>query len=423
MLAAVRTLLRICGIGAAGGVAALAAVVVALLWPEPERPPNAEPGAQRVTIVETRQIVPGAGLPDDLALGPANNNLDVVRHGDGFTYLAFRNAPHHFASPDTRVIVVRSRDERRWSLEASFSLGTDLREPRLLSIGDELFLYVSRLGADPLAFEPQGMSMSVRSAAGGWSDLEPFGPAGTIGWRARWIDGVPALLVYRGGETTYQFGPPRQRIDLWRGDGWNWRLWDPDHGAVYVGGGGEADFSRAADGRFYGVIRAEAGDAAGWGSRVCSAESEHPARWTCTPDARKYDSPYAFSHAGVVYVVARRNLRGDGRFDRGIGPASGPGRALRSIWNQLNYSSSRKRCALWRFEPVGPRLAFVLDLPSRGDTCFPAVVAGADADEWIVYDYSSPLDTGLDPRWIDGQRGETRIYRHRLRFAAAAGAR
>ena len=80
-----------------------------------------------------------------------------------------------------------------------------------------------------------------------------------------------------------------------------------------------------------------------------------------------------FEHAGTVYAVARRNLRGDGRYDRGIGPATGFGRGLRSMWNQLNYSTSRKRCALWRFESGGPSLALVLDLPSRGDTCFPAV--------------------------------------------------
>jgi len=395
---------------------AVGAVVAILLWPEPEQEVVPEPGPHRVRLIETRQVVPGDGMPDGLDLGAANNNLDAVRHSDGFVYLAFRTAPNHFASPATRIVVVRSRDERQWTLDATFELGTDLREPRLLRIGDELWLYVSRLGSDPLAFEPQGMSFSVRSPGGSWSALESMGDDGAIGWRTRTIAGVPAMLAYRGGEMTYTFGEPAQRIDLLRSaDGRDWRLWDPDHGAVYTGGGGEADFGQAADGRFYGVIRAEAGDALGWGSRLCSAPEEQPARWVCRPDPRKFDSPFVFAHEGVVYALARRNLRGDGRYDRGIGPAAGPGRELRSIWNQLNYSTSRKRCALWRFEPVGPDLVFVLDLPSRGDTCFAAVIDGPTAAEKIVYDYSNPLD-GPDLRWIQGQLGQTRIYRHVLRF-------
>ena len=77
--------------------------------------------------------------------------------------------------------------------------------------------------------------------------------------------------------------------------------------------------------------------------------------------------------------------------------------------------------ALWRFEPAEPRLAHVLDLPSRGDTCFPAVLPGRQPGEWIVYDYSSPLE-GDDLRWIQGQRGETRIYRHLLAFQKQKGA-
>jgi hypothetical protein len=417
-----RVVLRVLTLTAIGLFAGLASILGLLLWPEPDQPIASEAGPHRVQIVETRQVIPSSGVPSDLNLAAANNNLDAVRHSDGFVYLAFRNAPHHFASPETRILVLRSRDEKQWSFEHSFALGTDLREPRLLSVGEELVLYVSRLGADPLAFEPQGMSLSVRSTSGEWSPLEPFGPAGSIAWRARHIAGVPALLSYRGGEMTYRFSPPQQRIDLWRSsNGRDWKLWDPDYGAVYVGGGGEADFAQAGSGEFYAVIRAEAGDEHGWGSRLCSAPQEHPARWACRSDLRKYDSPFVFAHEGVVYAVARRNLRGNGHFDRGVGPARGPWRWLRSVWNQLSYSTARKRCALWRFEPEGPRLAFVLDLPSQGDTCFPAVLAGSKPGERIVYDYSSPL-SAPDPRWIEGQRGETRIYRHALEFRSTQGA-
>ncbi|MBW2316438.1 MAG: hypothetical protein JRH10_19920 [Deltaproteobacteria bacterium] len=400
----------------------LAAAAVFLLRVPEEATPPAEPGRHTVQVVETRPIVPGPGLPDGLALGASNNNLDAVRHGDGFVYLAFRTAPHHFANTETRIVVVRSRDELSWELDHEFALGHDLREPRLLSHGDRLVLFVSKLGSDPLAFEPAGMVRAVRET-GRWSELAPFGAERTIGWRARTIEGTPALIAYQGGGTAYGAEETRMRIDLFRSDdGLDWRPWDPEHGPLYEGGGGEADFARSADGDYFGTVRVESGDDRGFGSRVCRAPAAHPARWRCRPDPRKYDSPFVFAHDGEVYLLGRRNLRGDGRVDQGVGPSSGRLQILRVAWNHLNYSLARKRCALWRFVPdpeaddgVGLRLAFVLDLPSRGDTCFAAVLSGRRPEERIVYDYSNPLD-GPDPRWIEGQRGETRIHRHVLRF-------
>jgi len=401
------------------------AIVVALGFllriPDEITPPS-EPGRHTVRVIETRPIVPGPALPVGLELGASNNNLDAVRHDDGFVYLAFRTAPHHFANTDTRIVVVRSRDELHWELDHEFALGHDLREPRLLSHAGRLVLFVSKLGSDPLAFEPQGMARAVRED-GRWSELTAFGAERTIGWRVRKLEGAPALLAYQGGGTAYGAEETRMRIDLFRSeDGLDWDLWDPEHGAIYEGGGGEADFDRADGGDYVGTIRVESGDDRGWGSRVCRAPADQPARWRCRSDPRKYDSPFVFAHDGEVYLLGRRNLRGDGRVDRGLGPATGRLQILRTAWNHLNYSLARKRCALWRFaadptanDGVEVRLAFVLDLPSWGDTCFPAVLAGERPDERIAYDYSSPLD-GPDPRWIEGQRGETRIHRHVLRF-------
>lgn len=393
-----------------------AGTVVAILWPTArEDPPTPEPGRHRVEVIETRPIAPGPGLPPGLVLGAANNNLDVVRHGD-HVYLALRTAPHHFASRETRILVLRSRDEEVWELDHTFALGHDLREPRLLSHAGRLVLFVSKLGSDPFDFEPQGMVRSERGASG-WSPLDRFGPERAIGWRARIANGAGALLTYQGGGSIYS-AVPDLRVDLWRSDdASSWSLWDEQHGPVYRGGGSEADFDRA-DGDWFGTIRVESGDAQGWGSRVCRAPAARPASWHCVADPRKYDSPYVFAHDGEVYLVGRRNLRGDGRFDRGVGPEAGPLRTARTVWNHLAYSLARKRCSLWRFVADGKdgvRVAWVLDLPSRGDTCFPAMLPGETPDTWIVYDYSSPLE-GPDPRWIQGQLGPTIIHRHTLRF-------
>src|SRR6185295_12576797 len=106
-------------------------------------PPRVELGRHSAAVTDTRRIVPGTGLPMETQPGNSNNNLDVVRHGDGRVYLAWRTAPDHFASDRTLMYVVSSTDEEGWRFEAKFSVGTDLREPRLLSLGDTLFLYVS----------------------------------------------------------------------------------------------------------------------------------------------------------------------------------------------------------------------------------------------------------------------------------------
>jgi hypothetical protein len=386
------------------------------LRPRRSMAPPAEPGRHTVRVLETRRVVPSPGLPPTVAMGASNNNLDAVRHGDGFVYLAFRTAPHHFANPDTAIYVVRSRDEVEWEFEARFHLGTDLREPRLLSLGDRLFLYVSRLGKDALAFEPKGMAVAERGPDGRWSDLEPLGPRGIMGWRVRTLDGVPVFLAYSGGETIYDLGEPRLRVELWKSDdGRVWVPFDAARPAVYEGGGSEADAVLGDDGTLYGVIRNEAGDATGWGSKVCRAAAGDLARWQCRSDRRKYDSPCMFWHDGEAYMVSRRNLNGTGEYDLG----AGPGHLLRTVWNQVNYSLTPKRTALWRYVQGEDRFAYVMDLPSRGDCCFPAVIDGTTPEERVVYDYSGDLD-GPDLPWLSGQRGETFIYRHTLRFSASA---
>lgn len=400
-------------VGLVGSAAALAATD---LWLRRRREPTPtpEPGRHRVRVVETRRIVPGPGLPPEVEAGNSNNNLDAVRHSDGRVYLAFRTAPHHFANPHTVIQVVSSSDEQSWRFEGRFHVGSDLREPRLLSLGSSLFLYVSRLGKDAFAFEPQGMAFSERRADGSWSELEPLGAPGTMGWRVRRLGGTPAFFVYSGGADIYSGRRGTLRVGLWRSDdGRRWSPWDPEHPWVYEGGGSEADAVLGDDGTLYGVIRNEAGDDSGWGSLAVRAPAGDLARWSCRPDRRKFDSPFMFWHDGEAYLVGRRSLGGNGEYDRGRGSSW----LLRTVWNQVNYSLTPKRSALWRYVPGEDRFAFVLDLPSKGDTCFPAVLDGARADERTVYDYSCDLN-GPDLPWLRGQRGRTFIYRHLLRFEA-----
>ncbi len=373
-------------------------------------PPPVELGGHPVYVSDTRRIVPSEGLPSELTLQAANNNLDVVRHG-GRVYLAWRSAPNHFASTKTVMHVASSDDEQHWRTETTYALGRDLREPRFLSLNGKLLLYVSRLGQSEWSFEPQGISVGELQPNGSWSALEAVGPAGAIAWRAKPFEGEGLLVAYRGGEHLYSFDGGSMTVELWRtSDGRHFRPFSKSGSVVSQGGGSETDFTLGTDGSLFAVIRNEEGDSSGWGSKLCRAQAGALDRWTCHTDPKKYDSPLVFSHDGEVYVVGRRNVTSDGAYDLGRGSGM-----LRTARNELAYITSAKRCALWRWVAAENRLAYVLDLPSRGDTCFPSAISGATPNQVVLYDYSSDI-AGPDLPWSAGQRRPTYVYRHVLTF-------
>ena len=376
----------------------------------PPSPPTVDESV-KVRVVDTRRIVPSNGLPSDLTVQAANNNLDVTRFGE-FTYLAFRSAPSHFAGADTVLHVVKSRDEQSWESVGRFALGRDLREPRFLTVGERLFLYASVLGDDPFDFVPEGVRASELGSDGRFGPLESIDLPGRIAWRTRSIDGTAYMTAYAGGENLYSLGRKPMEVEFLRtDDGRHFRAVDPARRVVSRGGGSETDFGFAADGSLFAVVRNEAGDDSGFGSKLCRAPSDRLGDWTCQSDPKKYDSPNVFSHQGALFVFGRRQLANDGRYDVSNGPA-----LWRMIRNQLAYIPEAKRCALWRVADGGTRLSYVLDLPSRGDTCFTAVLPGDSPNSVVVYDYSSDIE-GPDVPWTVGQRRPTYVYRHVLEFS------
>lgn len=372
--------------------------------------PRVEPGPHALRLVSTRRVVPSEGLDPALIVQNANNNLDVTRH-EGRVYLAWRSASSHFAGEGTVIHVASSEDELSWRREATFHLGRDLREPRLLSLNRKLLLYVSRLGKSAFDFEPQGLSVSERGADGAWSALADVGPAGAIAWRVKPHENEALMVLYRGGENLYAFNGKPMTVELWRSpDGHAWRPFSKAGPVVLSGGGSETDLAFDASGAFFAVVRNEAGDANGAGSKLCTGSALTLEKWSCRSDARKYDSPLVFEHAGEFYVAGRRNLTPDGRY--AVATSSG---ALGIVQNELSYITTAKRCALWHWNASEQRLGFVMDLPSRGDTCFPSRLDAGDPQKLVIYDYSSDID-GPELSWAAGQRLPTYVYRHELRF-------
>ena len=164
----------------------------------------------------------------------------------------------------------------------------------------------------------------------------------------------------------------------------------------------------------WAVTRNEDGDETGQGSKVCTAPAANLADWSCSPDPKKYDSPLVFAHGGEVYLVGRRNLNETGQYD--TGDPSLP-LANRSVSNQWTYWNTQKRCSLWRVDGATRTTTFLLDLPSKGDTCFASVVP-LDDRSYALYNYSSPVE-GNDWVWVQGQQRPTNLYRMVLTFPTA----
>ncbi|MBW2523750.1 MAG: hypothetical protein JRI23_06220 [Deltaproteobacteria bacterium] len=370
------------------------------------------PSATPPVLSEAVTVAPSDALPDGVVSQRAHNNLDVVWHA-GRLFFAFRTGPSHFADPQVVLYVVSTADLRSWVLETVIQLDKDLREPRFLTLGDQLLMYFARLGEITLTFNPEAMMMVEQQAGCRWTEpveVSPLGQEGFIPWRAREVDGAGLLMGYVGGADIYELTSEGIQVYWLRTtDGHTFEPVVPDQPVVLEGGVSETDWAMLDDGSVVAVSRNEAGDADGWGSKICTAPASDLGRWTCEPDRKKYDSPLLFRHRDEVYLVGRRQVANDGYFDLEMRELS---QEEQSLEYQAEYWSTPKRCALWRVDPTTRAVEYLLDLPSNGDTCFASTVALSDTQH-LIFNYTSPLDDPELP-WNDGQWGETYIYRTTL---------
>lgn len=351
------------------------------------------------------QVAPSDSLPPQVESQLSHNNLDIAWFG-GRLYFAFRTAPHHFAGTKTVLYVVSTEDQKSWRFETKVALGRDVREPRFLGVGGRLHLYFAVLGTNPLAFEPEGARVIERVGDAAWTGPEPLFDPGFIPWRARNIDEVGYLIGYTGGENIYQGTAPSVDVHFLKTrDGRHFAPVVPDQPVVLRGGGSETDFAFLDDGSLVAVSRNELGDEDRWGSKICRAEAGHLGEWTCKADPKKYDSPLLFRRGDDVWLIGRRQLANDGNYDLFETDLSAE---EQTSAYEAAYWKTPKRCSLWKVDPVALTVAFVLDLPSNGDTCFASALPLRD-NGFLVYNYTSPLD-GEERSWLDGQQNPTLIY-------------
>jgi hypothetical protein len=286
-----------------------------------------------------------------------------------------------------------------------------VREPRFLSFDGQLFLYFAVLGTESLKFEPQGAMVTRYEGPASWSAPAPVYVDEFIPWRTKVMNGTPYVFGYTGGGAIYDMsGDPLSIHFLTTKNGFDLEPVVAGKPVVVVGGGSETDAVLQDDGSLIVVVRNEAGDETGWGSKVCRAEADDLGTWACKGDPRKYDSPLVFRHGQRIFLIGRRQLANDGIYDlerRDLAHEDQTG------MYEVEYSFSPKRCSLWEVDPVELSVSFVLDLPSMGDTCFPGLLAGEDG-RYVVYNYSSPLEyleDGEDWDWIVAQGRPTNIYK------------
>jgi hypothetical protein len=83
-----------------------------------------------------------------------------------------------------------------------------------------------------------------------------------------------------------------------------------------------------------------------------------------------------------------------------------------SLQYEAAYWGEPKRCSLWQVFAEEKAVLHILDLESRGDTCFPSALDHGDG-HYTVYNYSNDVN-GEDLPWNQGQVQPTYIYKQEL---------
>jgi hypothetical protein len=350
-------------------------------------------------------VVPSPALPPGVVPDASNNNVALGFH-EGRLFFAWRTGPTHFASTATRMYVVSSRDlGQSWDFELEIAMGCDVREPSLISCGGTLVFHFFSGGTNTLAFEPQHVWQCVRIGPAQWTAPAMVLDPGEIPWDVKVRGGRAWMTSYIGNH--YRTGPSeidvRFRSSI---DGIQWTPVDPVHFAIYQGGLSEVAFEFDEAGALWAIGRNEDGDQTGWGAQFATA-SPGGIGWAWAPqsDPERYDSPRMIRHGTDLYLIARRDIGGP----YAKASPSLPIDAQR-YYNMAAYSLRPKRTALYSIDRANRKVVWILDLPSNGDTAFPAV-ARLDAHTFLVANYTSPLGNP-DRTWIDGQtRADgTQIY-------------
>jgi hypothetical protein len=340
-------------------------------------------------------IIPSASLPKEVKSLHSNNNVDIITY-NGYYYVAFRTASHHFPNKKAKIYVIKSIDLNNWKFEHSISLHADLREPRFAMYNNNLFLYFFEGGKSPFRFQPKHVWVSkLDTNTHTWNNKIIDGLDGYVPWRLKVRNDTLLLSAYWGKDL---YGDHQGNLRLFVSkNGIDW-LPISNEPQIAVTGAEEGEFEFDQEGNLWACIRLE-----GEGALICYADKQNIHQWNTFKSKKKYDSSCMFRHKNDIYLIARRNKDGD--FSKT--PKWLPESIVRG-YNLTRYSLTPKTTALYKLNKQTKDFEWVIDLPGCGDNAFPAITK-KNENSYIVLNYSNDFENP-NISWLTGQLSKTFIY-------------
>ena len=317
-----------------------------------------------------------------------NAFTDMVFWQDAF-WLAYIASPSHFASPKSRLVLLKSRDAVRWEEAARFNgEGKDIRDPKLGVVQERLTVYaLFNRKLDPQPFK------TICSQS---SDGKAWGPF-THAVQTGWLLGKPQThdgLTWYAPAHNLELGAVRLFRSL---DGIHWE----NHSVIYEQErADETAIVFTPDGGLLAVTRLESG-AGILGSPQCGTliSTARPPykKWDAqvTSNLTRLDGPALFFH-DRIYAV--------GRFQP----------ETHDPFCQQGSIFGRKRTSI--FQVSEKELMHLMDLPSSGDTAYAG--AAIQGDSLYISYYTN--DPSKDVPWILGMLRPTQIRIARIPLALLA---
>lgn len=296
-----------------------------------------------------------------------NAFTDLV-HWQGNYWAAYRKGAAH-VSFDGQATIAFSADRQRWREVASIYLPGDVRDPKLVPMGDRLACifpvwvggHIKRRLQQHIAFSENGCQWSTPRAI-----LEPH-------W---WLWRVVAFGGrYYGAAYTYNDGgrgPDRAyRTDWLVSD--DMLAWERLSGVGTTEQGlGEAGFHFFADGTVWMISRRA------WPQNLPAffAASKPPyTSWELIELDRPIHSPVTIEHKGEIYVAGRR---------------------LTQVEGERTFPFAHKwSVGVWRVSPG--KVEPVLHIPASGDCAYPGMLVDPEGRVCMTYYSQHAYDMGVLP--------------------------
>lgn len=356
-------------------------------------------------------VVPSVQLPESINIGRSNNNLSICVFKKRL-YLAFRTGKTHFASTETGMHILSTADGINWKKELSFFYKKDFREPFLLCKNDTLYFYCFSAGVKMTAFQPERIQLYHTTGNAQWSKADTILNKGEVHWDLKKRLGEIYLTSYEGSHYSLKDKSSVHLNFRKSTDGKHFKAVGEKQ-EVYLGGVSETAFEFDKDTNLWAVTRLEDGDETGFGSHLVFAPKNDIANWQFPSEAFEdcYMSPKMFRYENELFLIARRQRgkRSFGFFNKQA-PLS-----MQRLMNWVSYSLSPKTTALFHIDKEHKKIEWLTDLPGNGDTAFPSIQR-LNEHQFLLANYSSPVNRFKNRSWLSGQLGKTGIYLQVLTF-------